>query len=99
METIRVVDYTRYPAGEKKSDGPYSGQWFAEDVLLPALRRAHSVLVVLDGTEGYGSSFLRGAFEPIGEAGYKLGDDLKIESRDTSLIVEIAEYMGERISD
>lgn len=66
MATIRVVDFARSPGGRYASDGPYSGELFRDQVLVPELAKAieaKDVLVVeLDGTSGYGSSFLEEAF-------------------------------------
>jgi hypothetical protein len=66
MTTIRIADFTKSPGGRYVADGPYSGEWFRNEVLVPALRDAsdrHEVTVVeLDGTSGYGSSFLEEAF-------------------------------------
>ncbi len=55
-------DFSRFPAGRYVSDGPYSGEAFRNDHLLPALKDAHKVIVELDGARGYGSSFLEEAF-------------------------------------
>lgn len=61
--TITVADqFSRYPAGRYRSDGPRSGEVFREDFLLPALRSHDQVIVNLDGAMGYGSSFLDEAF-------------------------------------
>lgn len=61
--TIRIAsDFSRFPAGRYLSDGPYSGQGFLEKKLIPALQNSGSVKIVLDGTMGYGSSFLEEAF-------------------------------------
>jgi hypothetical protein len=66
MTLIRVSDYARSPGGRYVSDGPYSGEWFRDEILRPALDdaiRNHALLEVeLDGTSGYGSSFLEEAF-------------------------------------
>ena len=66
MKTIRIADYARSPGGRYISDGPYSGEWFREEVLRPALaeaiRTGERLEVELDGTSGYGSSFLEEAF-------------------------------------
>lgn len=61
--TIRIAsDFSRFPAGRYTTDGPYSGQGFLENNLIPALQNNGSVKIVLDGTMGYGSSFLEEAF-------------------------------------
>jgi hypothetical protein len=74
---IRVVEYARSPGGRFRSDGPFSGEGFREEIVRPALTEAvqagDRLEVELDGTSGYGSSFLeecfgglirKGAFEP-----------------------------------
>ncbi|MBK6998727.1 MAG: STAS-like domain-containing protein [Rhodoferax sp.] len=54
--------FSRSPAGRYLTDGPYSGQAFRENLLLPALRQSELVEVQLDGALGFGSSFLEEAF-------------------------------------
>lgn len=74
-------DYSETPAGRYRGDGPNTGQRFREDYLLPALRDYEKVIVDLDGTLGYGSSFLEEAFGGlIREHGFKLNElDKKLE--------------------
>jgi hypothetical protein len=60
-------DFSRYPGGRWRKDGPHSGQQFREDILAPALKAvaddpAGKVIVDIDGAAGYGSSFLEEAF-------------------------------------
>lgn len=66
MTIIRVADYARSPGGRFRSDGPYSGEWFREEIVKPALANAISagekLEIELDGTSGYGSSFLEECF-------------------------------------
>jgi len=66
MSKILVVDHAPSPGGRFKSDGPFSGEWFREEVLRPALATAiqtgDKLTVELDGNSGYGSSFLEEAF-------------------------------------
>ena len=66
MKTIKVVDYVPAPGGRYIADGPFSGEWFREEILRPALdealRNGSRVDVHLDGAPGYGSSFLEEAF-------------------------------------
>jgi hypothetical protein len=66
MTTLRVADHTRTPGGRYSSDGPFSGEWFRETILRPALEKAvrdgDRISVELDGTSGYGASFLEEAF-------------------------------------
>lgn len=54
-------DFSTKPVGRFREDGPHSGQVFREDFLVPNLEKG-DVIIVLDGTEGYPSSFLEEAF-------------------------------------
>ena len=61
--TIRIAtDFSRFPAGRYLSDGPYSGEGFMREKLIPALQNGGKVQIILDGTMGYGSSFLEEDF-------------------------------------
>lgn len=55
-------DYSDAPAGRYRKDGPYSGERFREDFLIPALSAEDAVEVDLSGVAGYGSSFLEEVF-------------------------------------
>jgi hypothetical protein len=63
-------EYTRYPGGRLRKDGPFSGEAFRDDVLLPLLDGHQVVKFDLSGAVGFGSSFLDEAF---GEIGKRLG--------------------------
>jgi hypothetical protein len=80
MTTIRVAEYAPSPGGRYITDGPFSGEWFRESVLRPALtdaaRRGKHVIVELDGTSGYGSSFLEEAFGGLVRTGAFRPDQL-----------------------
>lgn len=56
------TDYTTVPGGRFTKYGPYSGEDFRDNVLTPALRDFAKVIVYLDGTKTYMSSFLEEAF-------------------------------------
>lgn len=76
--------FSRSPAGRYRADGPFSGQAFREDFLLPALNRSEFVEVQLDGALGFGSSFLEEAFGGlVREAGLK-ADVLRAKLRISS---------------
>src|ERR1700691_5841505 len=66
MEIDVARDFSRTPGGRHISDGPFSGQLFRDRILAPALQEARRnndrVVVILDGTRGYLSSFLEEAF-------------------------------------
>ena len=62
MNTIRVAsDFSPTPGGRFRSMGPKSGEEF-RDLIATYLFQNKPVTVVLDGVEGYGSSFLEEAF-------------------------------------
>ena len=94
---IRVAEqFTRYPAGRNESDGPFSGERFRKEFLEPALSGGHRVVIYLDGTRGYGSSFLEEAFGGLVRKGYtpdRLNAALEFDSNDASLVAEIRDYI------
>lgn len=79
------VDFSRDPIGRYKSDGERSGEVFRENFLLPALRNLSEgeklEIIIDDGVESYGSSFLSEAFAGVVKYGYYTKEDLlkKIE--------------------
>ena len=58
--------FSRTPGSRYEREGEFSGEVFRRDVLCPAVRRAMeqgvNLLIDLDGTAGYGTSFLEEAF-------------------------------------
>lgn len=66
MSSIRIADFSDYPAGRSTKDGPDNGSRFRDEVLVPAIREAiksHDVVAVeLDDVKSFGSSFLEEAF-------------------------------------
>ena len=70
--------YTRSPAGRFRTDGPFSGERFREELLWPALSEStEEVEVDLQGVLGFGSSFLEEAFGGIVRHGLLTRTDLK----------------------
>ncbi|MEJ1126404.1 STAS-like domain-containing protein [Variovorax sp. CCNWLW225] len=61
-QTIRLKDWTRLPAGRSRGDGPYSGEAFRDDVLVPALRRHDSVTLDLNDIYGLAASWTEEVF-------------------------------------
>lgn len=55
-------DFSKYPSGRVISDGPNSGERFRKEILLPALRKTGTIILILDGVNGYPSSFSEEAF-------------------------------------
>lgn len=88
--------FSTAPAGRYASDGPTSGEVFRINMLRPALIDHKHVIVDLDGTQGYASSFLVGAFLGLNKYQRLVGREWSIEFKsdeDLSLIVEIEEYL------
>ncbi len=92
-------DFSKYPAGRYKSDGPYSGELCRVRLFVPALKKSDKLLIELDGTRGYGSSFLEEAFGGLvrveGFAENDLKSRIELKSFDESLIQEIWGYIGD----
>jgi hypothetical protein len=89
-------DFSRYPAGRYLEDGPANGQLFREKILIPALKESKVLTIELDGTRGYGSSFLEEAFGGAVREGFS-PDEVKsafqLVSEDQSLVDEIHGYI------
>lgn len=102
MTTINVAnDFSKYPAGRFKSDGPFSGESFRDKILIPALKKDNATIEIdLDGARGYGSSFLEEAFGGTVRKGFSPESLLSriqfISTRDPSLIEEIKRYINRR---
>jgi hypothetical protein len=66
IEINLELDFSRFPAGRYRKDGPSSGQRFREDFLLPRLaesrKTGEKVKIVFDNVAGLPSSFLEEAF-------------------------------------
>ena len=90
-------DFSRFPAGRHCVDGPFSGEKFREDKLVPALIQSTKVIIDLDGALGYGSSFLEEAFGGlVREKGFRAEDlqtKLELRSSESSLPKEIWGYI------
>jgi hypothetical protein len=74
-------DFTDTPGPRFKDEGDFSGQEFLEDVLEPKYLQAvdakEKLLIDLDGTEGYATSFLEAAFGGLARK-YNPSEVLKI---------------------
>lgn len=65
LTTFKVAsDFHKFPSGRTFDDSPWCGQALRE-VLVGLLAAHDSVLVELDGTLGYSSSFLQKAFSTL----------------------------------
>ncbi|MBL7914578.1 MAG: STAS-like domain-containing protein [Bacteroidia bacterium] len=77
IEINIAKDFTTEPGARTYDDGPYSGQEFYDLLLEPkfaeAIKRQVKLKIILDGTEGFASSFLNEAFIRLGD---KYGSDV-----------------------
>lgn len=92
-------DFSKVPAGRYVTDGEVSGETFREKILKPLLASQGEVVIDLDNTEGYGSSFLEEAFGGLVRSGMSaevLRTRLKfVSEEDPSLIEEILGYIND----
>jgi STAS-like domain of unknown function (DUF4325) len=100
MKLINVAkDFTRFPSGRFKQNGSTSGEAFRENFLEPSLKEGLPVSVELDGTIGYGSSFLEEAFgglvRSLHMSAPELHSKLKLISEDPTLLEEIVGYIND----
>lgn len=61
MKTLKIAEFSDFPAGRSKEKDPYSGEQYREDILLPAVKEGE---VMIDFTDVYAClpSFLEEAF-------------------------------------
>lgn len=99
MRQINIArDFSVFPGGRTPDDGPNSGKDFREKLLIPALKTEEKLQIELDGTRGYGSSFLEEAFGGLVRCGYdkeKLLKQITFISNRQGLIQEIESYIKE----
>lgn len=89
-------EFSPSPAGRYLTDGPFPGEKFREEFLMPALRDFGDVTVDLDGTAGFGSSFLEEAFGGLVRKGFsveQLKTRLHIKSARRSYEARIWNYI------
>lgn len=97
--TISIAkDFSDTPAGRYRSDSTRSGEAFREDLLEPALRKGGSVMVDLDGTLGFGSSFLEEAFGGLVRSGLN-AEDLHLRLKVHSSVPVYARRVWQYIDD
>ncbi|PMC56440.1 DUF4325 domain-containing protein [Haemophilus parainfluenzae] len=102
MQTIYVKDFSQYPGPRYIKDGKASGEEFRDTILIPAIRKDPSLILNLDGTEGYGSSFLEETFGGAIRKGIEAEVILNIVNNlvsedDPDIIYEIKNYVEKEI--
>ncbi len=103
MQKINVAkDFTRFPSGRYKKNGDTSGEAFREKFLEGPVANKEPVTIELDGTIGYGSSFLEEAFGGLVRKLQPSRSDLQplltLVSEDSSLIDEINGYIDDALN-
>ena len=102
MKIKIASEFTTAPGHRKISEGKFSGEQFRKEFLLPKVREASGkkcqLTVDLDGTSGYGTSFLEESF-----GGLIREDNLTLATLDSvfrfvsqeepDLLLEIREYL------
>lgn len=101
MKIVIAESFSTTPGARYRTDGPFSGEEFREELLEPAFLQSVDsgapLLVDLDGTNGYATSFLDEAFGGLARLhGLKaVMKALTIKSDDEpELIDEIKEYVS-----
>lgn len=103
MKRINIhLDFSNTPGPRLRNEGKFSGEEFREEVLIPKLQECsedESLLVDLDGAEGYATSFLEESFGGLVRSGYQdLIHKLSFKSEEEEyLIDEINDFIKEAI--
>ncbi|AZR42986.1 STAS-like domain-containing protein [Marinobacter salarius] len=103
MKTIFVKNFSEFPGPRYRKLGTASGEEFRLEVLAPEIEKngVENISIDLDGTCGYGSSFLEEAFgglvreKVISPKQSKILVENLISEEDPSLIDEIKAYVSE----
>jgi hypothetical protein len=95
-------DFSNTPGPRYRKDGEFSGEEFLEEFLEPAFIKAKAddgiLLVDLDGTAGFATSFLEEAFGGLARKypGENVGNRLEFKSDDEAYLVDdIRTYVRE----
>jgi hypothetical protein len=102
MKLKVATEFSRTPGPRLIREGKFSGEQFRRDVLLPKLREAMKarvpLVVDLDGTAGFGTSFLEESFGGLIRHDHfdlsTLNAALKfVSGEEPELLDEITEYL------
>ncbi len=102
---LKVADVFSAITGPRyKTEGAYSGEEFRESILYPkldsAIKGGYVLVVNLDGTEGYGTSFLEESFGGLIRVNRMPLDEIKahlhiVSTEEPYLISDIEEYLND----
>lgn len=100
---IRIRDFSKTPNARYREDGDFSGEEFYDNYLKKAFEESiaknEKLVVDLDGTEGYATSFLDEAFGRLAEefGSKRVLNNLELISKEEpDWIDEIKTYVLER---
>ena len=101
-ELVIAIEFSKTPGPRYEDEGDYSGKRFRTEFLLPklkeAIKKGWPLEIDLDGTAGYGTSFLEEAFGGlIRDEGLSLNEirkTIKLKSEEEPYLMEdINKYM------
>ena len=105
MHQVRISDFSRFPYGRYPEHGPFNGQRFRQEFLLPSFISGGEVCVDLSGARGLSPSFLEEAFGGLVRSGLTPQDVLARlvvrGERDQTVVQTIQRYVreaGERVT-
>lgn len=99
MRIINIAkDFSMFPGGRTEKDGPNNGQKFRTNFIIPFLKNKEHIIIELDGTRGYDSSFLEEVFGGLIKCGYnefEIHKYISFVSSRKGLIKEIESYISQ----
>ncbi|MEZ9069445.1 MULTISPECIES: STAS-like domain-containing protein [Vibrio] len=103
MSIIKIADRYPCPGPRFIKLGPASGEEFRDTWLKKTLHKSSELTIDLDGTDGYGSSFLEESFGGLVRSG-EFSDDVIlgikfITTEEPELEEEILDYITDAIND
>ena len=97
MKTVSIAnDFSVFPGGRIPADGPFSGEEFRDNILIPLLKNNEEAIIDFDNVRGYGSSFLEESFGGLLRKGYGRDTILRLlhfKSKKHSVIEEVERYI------
>lgn len=95
MRILKISDFSTSPGGRYRNNGPYSGEEFRDDILIPTIKSLEpkfdeELLIDLDGGFGYASSFIDEVFGKLIEKYGKTNDlpNIRFKSDEEPFLIE-----------
>lgn len=93
LELKVARDFSTVPGARYPDEGDFSGQEFRNNVLIPKILEAKAkqvhLIIDLDGTAGYGTSFLEEAF----------GGLIRVDNYSYKELMDLIEFISEEDSE